>query len=76
MNRRNLTAGQKAAIAVEFLPELAKEAKARQRAGQERGRAVQHGEVVPGPGSQNQPSGHRAREDAGALVGVSGASVA
>lgn len=68
VKRRSLSAGQRAAIAVEFLPELEKEARNR----------------MAHPGNANRvaprtqpekPNPHRAREDAGALVGVSGATV-
>lgn len=36
LNRRNLTSGQKAAVALDFLPELEKEAKERQKMGKQK----------------------------------------
>lgn len=74
VKRRNLTPSQRAAIAVEFLPRLEDEARTR--------KAVAGASAAPGrpaersaPRSQSFNEGHRAREEAGALVGVSGASV-
>lgn len=72
VNRRSLSTGQKAAIAVEFLPELEKEANHRIREGAARGGQASPGSVDP---PLEKPNPHRAREDAGALVGVSGATV-
>jgi hypothetical protein len=68
VKRRHLTASQRAAIAVEFLPAL--EAEARERQGTRTDLTTsgsKEPEVVPVP--------NRARVEAGALAGVSGASV-
>lgn len=73
VRRRNLTPSQCAAVAAEFLPQLEAEAKDRQRAAGE-----QHGRGMNSSGSSDPEllqEPRRAREDAGALVGVSGASV-
>jgi ParB-like nuclease domain len=76
IKRRNLTPSQRAAIAVEFLPALERERKDRQRQGLRRG-----AEPAPLEGSRLDPriqtgtSSHRTREEAGARVGVSGATV-
>ncbi len=68
VKRRSLTPSQRAAVAVEFLPEL--EAEARKR------KAHPGNTNRLGPRSQSEkPNPHRAREDAGDLVGVSGATV-
>lgn len=76
VNRRNLTPGQKAAIAVEFLPELAKEAKKGQAEALDSRRGPDgRARVAPRTHSGRKPDPHRARNDAGALVGVSGATV-
>lgn len=67
VRRRDLTAGQRAAIAVEFLPELEKEARMRQG---------ERSDLTSGSTDPEVPKDpHRARNDAGALVGVSGATV-
>jgi len=64
----------RAAIAVEFRPTLAEEAKSRQQeAGQRHGRGMDSS-GSPDP-QLSKPDPHRARNDAGALVGVSGATV-
>lgn len=68
-----ITPGQKAAIAVEFLPALAKEAKQRQgeylrSADRDESGRAKSGSPEPNLGTTG---GHRARNDAGALVGVS-----
>lgn len=64
--------GQKAAIAVEFLPALAEESRGRMaRPGDPR----RGSNTSPAPGTQASGDGHRARDDAGALVEVSGATV-
>lgn len=69
VKRRSLSVSQRAALAVEFLPQLEEEARRRQG----------HGTTAPGRSGSTEPkrsdSGHRAREQAGELVGVSGASV-
>lgn len=78
VKRRHLTPSQRAAVAVEFLPAIEAEARERQLRGLRQG-------ASPAPAESPFPStdrnggprdpGHEAREDAGALVGVSGASV-
>lgn len=70
VKRRNLTPSQRAAVVVEFLPQLEAEAKKRMsHPGNDHRNRV-------GPRTQaDPPNPHRAREDAGALVGVSGATV-
>jgi hypothetical protein len=74
VNRRSLTTGQKAAIAVEFLPELEKEAASRKVSlGRDAAIRQHHGSGSVDPHPPTNP--HRAREDAGVLVGVSGATV-
>lgn len=65
--RRQLTHGQKAAIAVEMLPALMEEAKQRQLTGLKKGQAP----VIPSVGERGMP----ATDEAGAIVGVSGSSV-
>lgn len=64
--RRQLTHGQKAAIAVEMLPALMEEARARQVA------VLKKGPVLPAMGERD---GGLAVDVAGAIVGVSGSSV-
>jgi hypothetical protein len=67
-----LTPSQRAAIAVEFLPQLEAEAKRRQRAGLRRGIEPAAAEGRPsGSPEPNGTSSHRAREEAGALVAQS-----
>lgn len=78
LKRRHLSTSQLAAIAVDFLPAIEAEAKQRQvQAGQEHGRGMDSS-VSPdtdlSPRRSGQPA--RAAEQAGALVGVSGVSVA
>lgn len=81
--RRNLSPSQLAALAVDFLPELEREAKARQGAAfrdqprDDRGHTQPvsvSGDTHTDPRRAGQPA--RAAEEAGALVGVSGVSVA
>lgn len=75
VKRRSLSTSQRAALAVEFLPELEREARKRKA---EAGRSSAPGRPAEKTGSTDPVfprSDHRAREDAGALVGVSGASV-
>jgi len=74
VKRRHLTPSQRAAIAVEFLPAIEAEARERQRvAGQTFGRGM---DSLRSPDHElSTDRGHKAREDAGALVGVSGATV-
>jgi len=72
VKRRNLTPSQRAAIVVEFLPQLEEEAKRRQ------GRRTDlepntSGSSDPEVSSPSEPK--RAREEAGELAGVSGATV-
>lgn len=69
VKRRHLTPSQRAVIGVAFLPALEEEAKARQGA---RIDLATSGSPEP---EVAHPSPHRAREDAGALVGVSGATI-
>lgn len=65
--RRQLTHGQKAAIAVDMLPALTEEAKQRQLAGLKKGQLP----VIPSVGERGTP----ATDEAGAIVGISGSSV-
>lgn len=73
LKRRNLDESQRACTVVEFLPELeAEKRKAMGRPGDpRRGNNV----TSSAPGTQASPEGKRAREEAGALAGVSGATV-
>jgi hypothetical protein len=77
IHRRHLTTSQRAAIAVEMLPMLADEAKARQREGGRRGGENKVMVSVPQPYSNNEPNELRgtSRDIAGRAVGVGGSSV-
>jgi hypothetical protein len=78
VKRRHLTPSQRAAIAVEFLPAIEAEARERQAKTQFAGREPGGRPIGRDPGITTdgpRDPGHKAREDAGALVGVSGASV-
>ena len=75
VKRRNLTPSQRAAIAVEFLPELEEEAKKRQGEHLRSAPRDHLGHAKSGSLEPDLGKTHRAREDAGALVGVSGATV-
>jgi len=68
VKRRSLNPSQRAAVAVEFLPELEKEARKRQGERTD----LTSGATAPQVDSKDP---HRARNDAGALVGVSGSHV-
>lgn len=70
--RRDLTPSQRAAMAAEFLPRLKEEARERQR---EAGKSYGRGMDSSRSQDRKLSDGHEAREEAGALVGVSGASV-
>lgn len=75
VKRRHLSVSQRAALAVEFLPELEKEALARKVEG---GRQAGRGRPRDRSGSLEpdlSPGPNRARREAGALVGVSSPSV-
>lgn len=72
VKRRSLSVSQRAALAVEFLPQLEEEA--RKRMGRE-GDSRRGHNTSPAPRSHASSDTHRAREQAGELVGVSGASV-
>ena len=66
VKRRSLSASQRAALAVEFLPVLEEEA---------RGRQGSRADLTSGSIDPEVPKPARSREAAGALVGVSGATV-
>lgn len=68
VKRRNLSSSQRAALAVEFLPQLEEEAKRRQGT-----RTDLSTSGSPDPEVPKDP--HRARNEAGVLVGVSGSQV-
>ena len=74
IKRRSLNPSQRAAVVLDFLPQLEAEARKRQAATQLAGRKPGGEPIGPAPRTRTETS-HRAREEAGALVNVSGATV-
>lgn len=76
VKRRNLTPSQRAAIVVDFLPRLKEEAKLRQGSHLRNAPRDNKGHAKSGPtGPKLGGPEKRAREEAGALAGVSGRTV-
>lgn len=69
VKRRQLTASEKALTATKFIPAVAEEAKARQRAGQERGREARFGSAPIGANPDAESA--KASEQVAKLIGVS-----
>jgi len=72
LNRRHLSASQRAVIATEMLPQFEAEARVRQQEGRLQGAKVMKGEA---PVSENAQASRRATAEAGKALGVSASTV-